>query len=88
MSPPSFNYDEIAGRLRGVAILLGGILSSKESAEVEHFIEHGEYGEALTTLAWLIVEEHKEVPREARMTIKDLAKQMAIEEELPESLLR
>ena len=86
-APIEFDFDDVIGRLRGLIISLGGILTSEESAEVEHFIEHGEFGEALRALAWLIVEENKRVSAETILVIRDLAKQMGIEKELPGNLI-
>jgi hypothetical protein len=65
--------DDFVGRLRGVVVSLWGTLSSEECAEVEHLIEHDELGEALRTLAWIIVEEDKRVPAEVVTRIEELA---------------
>jgi hypothetical protein len=80
---PTEDFEELAGRVRGIVISLSGLLTDAECAEVEHFLDHGEHGEALHTLAWLIVEEGKRVALEA---IRELAGQMDMEHELPVAL--
>lgn len=83
---PSADFDELLGRIRGLVISLGEALSLEESAEVEEFLDHAELGEGLRTLAWLIVEEEKRVPRADIAEIKSLAARMDIASELPDSL--
>lgn len=48
--------DDYVGRLRGLIIALEGIVSAAACDEVEHLIDHGEGGEAMRALAWIIVE--------------------------------
>lgn len=79
-------HDDLAGRLRGLVISLGDVLTSSESSEVEHFVDHAEFGEALRALAWLLVEEDKTVPFTAVLEIERLARLMGTTEELPKGL--
>ena len=67
---------------------LSGILSSAERAEVVQFIDVGEYGVALETLAALIVEEGKRVPLSIFEQIVDLADSMGLQETIPTAALR
>ena len=84
MATPDF--DELIGRMRGLLIALGPALSPEESAEVEELLDHAELGEALRTLAWLIVEEDKRIPAADVLGIESLAARLEIIEELPATL--
>lgn len=80
------DFDELMGRVRGVLIALGGALTSGEAAEVDELLDHAELGEALRTLAWLIVEEHKQIASADIDEIRALAERMGIANELPQIL--
>lgn len=79
-------YDDLGGRLRGVVISLGDVLSSEEATDVEEFIEHAEFGEALRSLAWIIVETNKQIAASDLTEIEALARLMEITEEMPNGL--
>ncbi|MGL5829079.1 MAG: hypothetical protein ACRC0L_05860 [Angustibacter sp.] len=83
---PTPDFDELLGRIRGLLISLGATLSSEESSEVDELLDHAELGEALRSLAWLIVEEGKRVARSDVREIESLASRMDISGELPEAL--
>lgn len=80
------DFDELLGRIRGLLIALGADLSVDEAAEVEELLDHAELGEALRTLAWLIVEEGKRVPIADIREMEVLAVRMDISNELPNAL--
>lgn len=80
------DFDELLGRIRGLLVSLGSVLSSEESAEVDELLDHAELGEALRTLTWLIVEEEKQVPNADVSEIDSLAVRMEMSNELPETL--
>lgn len=82
------NFNELSGRIRGLLISIWSALSSRESAEIEEFLDHAELGEALRALAWLIVEEGKEIAVVDIHEIQALAARMAISDELPGSLIQ
>jgi hypothetical protein len=67
-------------------IRLSSVLSSSEVAEVEEFLEHAELGEALRTLAWIIVEENRQVSAVDLEEIQSLAQRMEMSDELPDDL--
>lgn len=78
--------EDFVGRVRGLVISLLGILSHDESDEVERLIDHGELGEALRSLAWIIVEEGKRVPSEAIDAIEELSEGLVVKEHMPSTL--
>lgn len=78
--------EDFVGRVRGLVISLLGILSHDESDEVERLIDHGELGEALRALAWIIVEEGKRVPSEAIDAIEELSEGLVVKEHMPSTL--
>lgn len=80
------DFEEILGRIRGLLISLGPILSCGEAGEVEELLDHAELGEGLRTLAWLIVEEEKVVAQADIGEIESLAARMGITDELPAEL--
>jgi len=77
------DFDEILGLLRGLLISLEPALATDEIEEVAEPLDHAELGEALRTLAWLIVEEDKVVARADIGQIEKLAVRMGIADELP-----
>lgn len=86
MTGSGSHYDDLSGRLRGVVISLGDVLSSEEATDVEEFIEHAELGEALRALAWIIVEKNKQVAASDLTEIEALASLMEIADEMPNGL--
>jgi hypothetical protein len=80
--------DDLSGRLRGLVIALGDVLAKDEAREVDHLLEHAEFGEALRTLAWIIVEEDKRIARSHFDEIQTLADRMDMAHELPQQLAR
>lgn len=86
MVSPLPDYDALAGRLRGLVIALMGVFSVDELREVEEFIEHAEFGEALHTLAWIVTEEDKIIPVAVFDELARLAVDMGVVGELPPSL--
>lgn len=78
--------DDFVGRVRGLVIGLSGHLSAAECAEVEHLIDHGEIGEALRAIAWIIVEEDKRVPASCITTLRELGDGLVAPEHMPNEL--
>ncbi len=77
------DFDELLGRIRGVLISLGPVLSLAEAGEVDEYLDHAELGEGLRTLAWLLVEEGKPTGESVVLEIQALAAHMGISHELP-----
>lgn len=78
--------DELDARIRALLVSLHLKLAPEERAEVEELLDHAELGEALRTLAWVIVEEDAQVARATLLEIEALASRMAISNELPPAL--
>jgi len=78
--------EDFLGRVRGLLISLGGLFTPEESSEVEHLIDHGELGEALRAMAWIIVEEDKRVPAPAITAILELSTGLVEESHMPDGL--
>lgn len=54
------------------------ILSESECAEIQDYVDVGEYGLALRTAVAIFAEENKEASIEVRITIANLAKAMKV----------
>jgi len=63
----------IAGRIAGLMREQGGFWSTSERAEVDQFLKAGEYGLALDTLSWILVEESKPISPDMLHEIESLA---------------
>jgi hypothetical protein len=79
-------FDDFVGLVRGLVISLAAILTPEECAEVEHYIDHDEHGEALRSLAWIIVESNLRVPAEAVRAIRELSDGLVLPEHMPPTL--
>jgi len=82
------SFEQTERLLRATLADLSGVLSSAERAEVVQFIDVGEYGVALETLAALIVEEGKRIPFTIFERIVALADSMGLRETIPATALR
>ena len=80
--------EEFSGRLRGFVISVADYIAPDEANLVMHLIDHGEGGEAMLTLAWIIVESNWRVPSEHLADLRALAKATGVADELPEELDR
>ncbi len=78
--------DDFLGRVRALLISLHGVLTAEECSEVEHLIDHGELGEGLRTLAWIIVEQDKKVPSQCIAALLDLSTGLVAPEDMPPKL--
>jgi hypothetical protein len=75
-------YNELEIRLGSILLTLGPQLSPKESREVSHFLDVGEYGLALQTLTDLLIEERKKISIGTYSDVVGVAKRMGIEREI------
>jgi len=67
---------------------LEGTLSASEWNEVRAFLDVGEYGVALETLAFIVTEEQKTIPSKAFDLIVHLARLMGIDDSVITDALR
>ncbi|WP_404385024.1 MafI family immunity protein [Knoellia locipacati] len=81
------DYDSLSGRLRGLLIALMDVLTPSELSEVDEFLDHAEFGEALRSLAWIISEEAKTISASHFAEIQQLALDMRMAAELPPDLV-
>ncbi|TXT29793.1 MAG: hypothetical protein FD131_2259 [Rhodocyclaceae bacterium] len=79
------NFDVIESLFSELAIAAGSELSESERAEIQSFIDVGEYGVALETAVDIYAEEKKIPSAEVVTLIEKLALEMSME---PESVLR
>lgn len=84
MSLSDAEWDELAGRLRGLVVSLSNSFTPEECREVENFIDHDEFGEALHALVGIIVDEGTEISPEVADEIARLAERMGIQASLSE----
>lgn len=79
-------YDDLRGKLHGLVIALGPALTESEASAVTDFLDVGEYGLALMTLADIIVEEGKQIHAAEYESIVKFARQMKIEDKISPAL--
>lgn len=60
-------------RLRGVLTQVEPVLSAEEHADVRRLVDHDEGGEAMLTLAWILVEGGRRVSASTIREIRELA---------------
>lgn len=80
--------DEFAGLLRGLVISLAEDLEPSEAGLVMHLIDHDEGGEALLSLAWVIVENDRTVAQSTIASLRSLAEALGVQDDLPAGLDR
>lgn len=76
-------HEQYLNNVKSFVNSLDSVLTSDERAEVEHFINHGECGEAMITLAWIIFNEHKIVSPKVISEIIYLSEGLILKEHLP-----
>jgi flagellar biosynthesis regulator FlbT len=78
--------DAYLARVRALVSSASDRLTLAERQEVEHLVDHDEIGEALRTLAWIIVDEDKRVPSSVLSGIRELSAGLISAEDLPPRL--
>ena len=73
-------------RLHAVVARLDPVLTSDQRDVIEHLIDHAEGGEAMLTLAWILVEGGKRVPASAIAEIRELADGLVDDSDFPPDL--
>ena len=79
-------YADLEAQIRRLLQALDDVLSVAQRAEVDQFLNHGEYGLSLSTLAWILVDDCLSVTSTDMKEIFRLATTMHVEEDLPPSL--
>lgn len=82
------NYQYIEELLLRLLTLLTSVFTNSEKAEVQEFIDVGEYGLALETLIDIVIEEEKIISREASNLVYKLADKMLLDKKVFEERLR
>lgn len=77
-------HDELRGQLHGLLVSLSPRLAADDTGEISDLIDHDEFGEALRTLAWLIVEGGLRVESRNLDRVRRLAAEMDMTDELPD----
>lgn len=72
---------QVATRIANLLSTLGGEMDDSERAEVDRFLSAGEYGLALDTLSWILVEGQQPIGDGALREIDSLAEVMELREE-------
>jgi hypothetical protein len=80
------DLDDYVGRVRGVLISVADRFTPRQCGEVEHLIEHGEPAEGMRTLAWIIVEEGRRVPRATVVALRELTAGLIPDDDMPSTL--
>jgi hypothetical protein len=75
---------QFASRLRSLVASVSGVLTPEDRELVEHLIDHDEGGEALTSLAWIVVDGNKQIPRPAMDEFLKLAEGLVDPRYMPE----
>jgi hypothetical protein len=78
--------DDYLASVRALVASVSPLLTPAELRDVEHLIDHDEIGEALRTLAWIIVEEEKRVPASTPSAIRRLSAGLVDPADLPADL--
>jgi hypothetical protein len=71
----------VATRIANLLSTLGGEMAESERAEVNRFLSAGEYGLALDTLSWILVDEQKPIGHGTLREIDSLAEVLELREE-------
>jgi hypothetical protein len=78
-------YSDLSSRLRRLLAEVSDSIESHQASEVQQFIEHSEYGLALTWLADAILESGAHTPEIVLSQISGLANVVGINQEIPEA---
>jgi hypothetical protein len=81
MADMSVQDTQLASRIAKLLGNLADTIAASERAEVDRFLCAGEYGLALDTLSWILVEEHKPIGQGTLREIDSLAEVMELREE-------
>lgn len=83
MRTEELDYGALETRLRALLLSVTAWLADSDIAQIREFLEHGEYGVALTWMAHALVEDEAPVPELYFREIANLANVMGIYGDLP-----
>jgi hypothetical protein len=78
--------EDYLGRVQAIVWQAANFVSSSGIARVQHLVDHGEPAEGMCSLAWIIVNERRRVPRDLIQDIRAHAAGLIEEEFMPENL--
>jgi|GEM_PF-2662144 len=87
MTNLSGHYEKVDERLQAIMVGVRVALEPEKLRVAERLAHHGEYGEALYAIAWLVVEEDARVSAPVLTEIVALSREMGTEKDLPLDLL-
>ena len=79
-------YEDLAGRLYGLLIMLEDRLGGEQVQPLHHFIEAGEYGLALEEIAGALAQDTIAITGQERGDMLALARQMQMDDLVPRAL--
>ena len=79
-------YDDLAGRLYGLLIMLDDRLDKEQAQLLHHFIEVGEYGLALEEIAGALAQDKIGITDQERSDMLALARRMKMDDLVPHAL--
>lgn len=78
--------EDYLGRVQAIIWTASNYVSSDGIKRVQHLVDHGEPAEGMCSLAWVIVNEKREVPHSLIRDIREHAAGMVDDEFMPENL--
>ena len=79
-------FEDLAGRLYGLVIMLEDRLGGEQAQLFHHFIEVGEYGLALEEIAGALAQDTIAITDQERGDMLALARQMKMDDLVPHAL--
>jgi hypothetical protein len=80
------NMDEYSGRVQAIVWRASAYVSNDGIGRVQQLVDHGEPAEGMLSLAWIIVKEGVQVPRDLIQAIREHAAGLVDDELLPADL--
>ena len=80
------HYEDLAGRLYGLLIVLEDRLGGEQAQLLHHFIEVGEYGLALEEIAGVLAQDTIAITDQERGDMLALARRMQMDDLVPHAL--
>lgn len=83
---PMSSPEDYLGRVRAIIWTASDYVSADGIKRVQHLVDHGEPAEGMCSLAWVIVNEQRQVPRSLIRDIREHATGLVDEEAMPGNL--